>query len=168
MTHHLDDAIDSVAARMTRVEEDDALAGRILAALPDRSPIYWWTPRLAITSVLAAGALIFVLQPFSERSTDVLRTAVIGAPTVELATTAAEHRTTVAPAQIGRRTIGEPLENDRGTIVDFERSLEAIEAPVALSLVTLAPSALREDAPLTVQPLTIADLPLAADSISPR
>ena len=166
---HLDDAIDAVAARLTKVSDDDGLSARILAALPDRAPIYWWAPRLAITSVLAIGALLVVLRPFSERSTDVLRTGVISSAAVELAAAVPEHRTTVEAALIVRRTIVEPPQNDRGTdVVDFDRSLPAIVAMNTLQLDSLTPSALPEDAPLTLAPLAIADLPLTAESISPR
>ena len=61
--------------------------------------------------------------------------------------------------------------NDRRTIVDvpdFDRSLEAIDALGALSLASVAPSVLPEDAPLTLPPLAIEELPLTAETISPR
>ena len=93
---HLDDAIDSVAARLTKVTDDDALATRILASLPDRSLwfLHSWIPRLAITAILAA--------------------------------------------------------------------------PAVLSLKAVAPSELPGQGLLTVEPLAIADLPLTAETISPR
>ena len=165
----LDDAIDAVAMRMTSVTADDAFATRILAALPDRSPwtLRWLMPRLAVTAALVAAASLIVLRMFDERSTDVLRAGVINSAAVEMAAAIPEHRTFVEPSQIVRRTTVEPPENDRRTVVDFDRSLEAIEAPAALSLATLAPNALPEDAPLTLAPLAIADLP-TAESISPR
>ena len=38
----LDEAIDHVAARLTRVEDRRALAARIVDALPERSPWFGW------------------------------------------------------------------------------------------------------------------------------
>ena len=67
----LDDAIDRVTARMTAVEEDAALAGRIVSSLPERS--VWlpqvWIARLAM-GALAALAVVVVLRPFDDGSTD--------------------------------------------------------------------------------------------------
>jgi len=164
----LDQAIDSVAARMTRVEKDDALAGRILAALPDPAPLYWWAPRLAIISVLAVGALIFVLWPFSERSTDVLRAGVTSSSPIEMAAAVPEHRTYVEPPRIAGRTIVEPPSNDPETVVDFERSLPSIAAVGVLNIDSLVAVSLPEDAPLTLKLLAIEELPLTAESVSPR
>lgn len=171
---YLDEAIDQVATRLVRVEDDDRLSTRILESLPDRSPwiLRSWIPRLAVTAVLAIGVSLVVLRPFDGGSTDVLRSAVLSSPTVQLVARAAvaEHRTDVEPPQIVRRTIVERPQNDRRTIdaPDFERSLQAIEAVAALSVVSLAPVSLPEDAPLTLEPLAIADLPLTAEFISPR
>ena len=179
---HLDRAIDAVAARLTRVEQDDAFAQRIVNALPERSPTHWWAPRLAFTAALAIGVSLVVLRMFDEVSTGVLRTfdegstgvlraAVVSSPAIQLAAAAPEHRTNVEPALITRRTIVEPPQNDRRTIVDvpdFDRSLEAIDALGALSLASVAPSVLPEDAPLTLPPLAIEELPLTAETISPR
>jgi len=44
----------------------------------------------------------------------------------------------------------------------------ALGAVAALTFDSLAPNALAEDAPLTLAPLAIADLPLMAETISPR
>jgi hypothetical protein len=81
-----------------------------------------------------------------------------------------EYRTNIELAQIVRRTTGERSENDRRTIdvPDHERSLPSIAVVAALQLGSLAPVNLPEDAPLTLVPLAIADLPLTAESISPR
>jgi len=59
----------------------------------------------------------------------------------------------------------EPLEVSR---VDHERSLPALGAVTALAFDSLTPVSLPEDAPLTLKPLEIADLPLTADGVSPR
>jgi hypothetical protein len=61
----------------------------------------------------------------------------------------------------------EPLESSESS-EDFDRSLPAIVAMEALTIDALAPANLTEEAPLTLTPLAIADLPLTAESNSPR
>jgi hypothetical protein len=165
---HLDDAIDSVAARLTKVTEDDALASRILASLPERSAwsLRWLIPRLAMTAALGIGVALVVRRPFDDRSTDVLRTENARTPFVEFR--AVVERTSVEPLQIVRRTIVERSENDRRTTADHERSLGAIAAPASLALGALAPSDLPGQGVLVVAPLAIEELPLTAETISPR
>jgi hypothetical protein len=171
----LDQAIDQVAARLTRVGDNDALASQIINALPDRPAwsLYWLMPRLAITATLAAIAITVVLRTFDERSTAVLRTENASQPAVALGPIVEplnDRRTIVERPSNERRTTVERPSNDRRTLdaPDFERSLEAIEALSALELDSLAPVSLPEDAPLTLAPLAIADLPLAPEPISPR
>ena len=167
----LDQAIDQVAAQLTRVEHDDVLSQRILASLPDRSPWLWhsWIPRLALTAMLAIAAAYAVLRPFDERSTTVLqtfdersttvlRTENADLPVVELRVAASQ--TIVERSWNDRRTTVEPPSNDRGTAVDFERSLAAIAALSALTLTPVATSDLPAESGLVVEPLAIADLPL--------
>ena len=163
----LDQAIDAVAARLTRVVEDDALAARIANALPERSPwlLRSWIPRLAITAGLAALAIAVVLRTFDERSTNVLRTENAGAPFVELR--AAVEPTAVEPEPIGRRTTVERSSNFGRTTEDFERSLAAIAAPKAIVLSSLSPEALEASEGLVLAPLRIADLPLTAENDFP-
>lgn len=162
----LDDAIEQVAKRLIRVAEDDALAARIANALPERSPIRWWAPRLAITTGLAIGALFSVLRPFDGRSTGVLRTESSSAPFVEFR--AAIQRTSVEPELIVRRSTVERSSNDRRTTADFDRSLAAIASPLPLALGAVEPSDLPGQSPLIVAPLAIADLPLTAENNVPR
>ncbi len=166
---HLDAAIDAVAARLTHIEDNPALASRIVSALPERSAwsLHWLMPRLAITAALAVATTIVVLRTFDEGSTEVLRTEVVSSPIVELPAPIA--RTVAEPSQIVRRTIVERPQNERRTIEvpDFERSLPSIAAARSLELDSLAPVSLPEDAPLTLEPLAIADLPLTAE-FSPR
>jgi len=165
----LDEAIDHVAKRlMTHVTDDDALATRILASLPDRSPwhLHAWIPRLAITAMLAAAISFVVLRTFDDGSTGVLRSASAGGPFVEFR--AVIERTPVEPELIARRTTVERLSNIRRTAEDFERSLDAIAVPAALSLKAVTASELPGQGSLFVEPLTIADLPLTAETISPR
>ena len=169
----LDDAIDTTAARMTAVADDDSLALRIVSSLPERSAwsLHWLMPRLAITAALAMATAFVVLRSFDDRSATVLRTEKAGGPIVELVAPA--ERTVVAPPLVVRGTIAEPRSNARRTAVDADRpdhafSLPAITAATALHIDALTPANLPEDAPLTVESLEIADLPLTADFISPR
>jgi hypothetical protein len=170
----LDHAIDHVAARLTHVTDDEGLALRIATALPDRSgwTPFMWVSRFAMGALatVAIATTYVVLQPFDERSTPVLRSAVLSSPTVELAAraTVAEHRTDVEPAQIVRRTVVERSQNDRRTIEDFDRSLAAVAAPDALILESLSPEDLPAEDALAIAPLAIADLALTAESFPPR
>ena len=176
----LDDAIDSVAARLTRVDDNDALASQIIKALPERPAwsLHWLMPRLAITAILALAAAAVVLRPFSDRSPTVLRTENARLPVVELRAGASrpiverswtDRRTTVERSWNDRRTIVERPSNDRRTldVPDHERSLEAIEALSSLTLTPVTPRDLPGEGTLIVAPLAIADLPLAPESISP-
>lgn len=167
----LDTAIDAVAKRLTHVEHDPHLPVRIASSLPERSSwfLHSWIPRLALTAALAIAATLVVLRPFDGRSTDVLRTAVVSSPIIEFAASAPENRTTVERLN-DRRTAVERPENELRTIEtpDFERSLPSLSAVASLDFDSVAPVSLPEDAPLTLAPLAIADLPLTAESISPR
>ncbi len=170
---HLDAAIDRVAARMVALPDDGEMTLRIVSALPERSSrLRWLMPQFAAIGALALAALAItvVLRTFDDRSTTVLRSAVLRSPAVELATAAVEHRTTREPASNVRRTFAAPSQNDRRTtdVPDHERSLPAIAAIRSLDFDSLAPVSLPEDAALTLEPLVIADLPLTADSFSPR
>jgi hypothetical protein len=168
----LDDAIDAVAARMTNVTEENGLAMRIADALPERSQWlpFAWISRIAI-GALATGAIILVLPTFDDGSTTVLRTDdAVAVPIVEQP--ADDLRTLVEPRQIVRRTSeSRPLNLRRTTDdverPDHERSLAPIESAAALDIAALTPAMLPEDAPLTVESLQIADLPLTAE-FSPR
>ena len=168
----LDDAIDAgrrshdarERRRRARLAHHDALAGAlgVVAGIG-------WVPRLAIIAASLSRRRCRstnVRRSFYERSTStfdgVLRRSVgscgTGAPNV------------VEPTLNVRRTIVEPSSNVRRTIdgSDFDRSLPALEAARVLAFDSLAPASLPEDAPLTLKPLEIADLPLTADSFSPR
>jgi len=165
----LDHAIDQVAARLTHVTNDEGLALLIIETLPERPTwsLYWLMPRLAITAGIAAIAITVVLRTFDDRSTEVLRSAVLSSPAVQPARVP-EHRTDVEPTQILRRTIVERSQNDRRTIQDFERSLAAVAAPDALILELLSPASLPAEDALAIAPLAIVDLALTAESFPPR
>ena len=166
----LDDAIDAVAARMTRVEDNDVFATQIINALPERS--IWdgwlfqsWAPRLAMIAVVIAGGILWSNRGSHESSSGPSPIAgqpvAAFAPLVASVKEAAPNRT--MPLERVERL--EPMELSK---VDFDRSLPAIAAMKTLELDSLAPVSLPEDAPLTLKPLEIADLPLTADSVSPR
>lgn len=154
MKDHIDQAIDTVAARMTAVEEDRDLALRIANALPQRSMSIGWVARFAWGSLATVAIIIVALRSFSGGSTKALRTEnavpVLAAPIVEPQPN--PRRTGVNPAVVVRRTIAEPSLDDRRTNRDHEFSLPA--------LAELAPL---EDEALDLAPLEIADLPLTSD-----
>ncbi len=160
----LDDAIDRIAARMTNVEDDAALAGRIVAALPERSARSWrWLmPRLAV-GTFAALTVAVVLRPFYDGSTDVLRTEGANVPLAIAEPASNDRRTIVEPPVIVRRTPVEHPSNDRRTISDHEFSLPSIPAPEALIVDSMAPEALAGADALELASLVIADLPLTAE-----
>ena len=170
----LDEAIDTVAARLTQVAEDEGLGQRIVSELPERTTwLGWvsasWALRLAV-GVIAIGTTLVVLRTFSDGSTTVLRTESASVPSERTVVEppSNERRTFVEPPLIVRRTIVEPPLNVRRTEGDHEFSLPAIAAAAALDIDALAPANLAGYAPLNVEPLEIADLPLTFESFSPR
>jgi hypothetical protein len=161
---HLDQAIDSVARRLVRVEDDSRLAAQIVASLPERR--HWLaglTWRLAAIAALA-GASTIVLQRSNEGSTGVLRTgeqvlsAQNAAPFAELVLGVAPHP--ALRTEIVRSTFVEPPLNLRRTPSDHERAL------ASLALAPLAEDAPSDDGFLSVEPLSIDDLPLASELLS--
>ena len=77
----LDAAIDQVAARMVQVREDEDLALRIAAALPERSSRFsWLIPQFAAIAAFAIAAVVWTTRdtatPSLLPSSDVV--AVIG------------------------------------------------------------------------------------------
>ncbi len=161
----LDHAIDAVAARMMAVAEDDGFAQRIASALPERPAWswHWLMPRLAITAAIVAGVSAVViknghttLQPAVQPAVQAV--AQIVQPTVQPAVQANVRRSF--------RTNVQP--NDRLNDRDNEHSLPALETASVPAFDSLAPMSLPEDAPLTLEPLAIADLPLTAETNSER
>jgi len=163
----LDDAIDHVVTRMVRVEENDTFASRIVNALPERVSWFGWlfhssAPRLAMIAIVVAAGIVWgnrtpattpQLEPLAS-------TSIAPEPTALFAT--------VREAEPNRTM---PLERlapmERMELSDFERSLPALGAVAVLEFDSLAPVSSPEDAPLTLTPLAIADLPLTAE-FSPR
>jgi hypothetical protein len=168
----LDEAIDQVAARLTRVDDNDALVASIINALPERVSWFgWlfhsWAPRLAMIAIVVAAGMVWgnrrdVSTPIAS---PLASAQPVAAPTALVAS--------VREAVPNRTTPLEPLERlaplaPSDQRVDFDRSLPAIAAVSPLEFDSVAPVSLSEDAPLTLAPLTIADLPLTAETISPR
>ena len=169
----LDDVIDVVAKQLTRVEDDPHLAARIAASLPDRSRSVfgWWAPRLAMIAVAVAAAIAWgprgprdgaqVVQPLAFSQP-------LASP-VTFVATVSEFLEPLEPLEALDRL--EPLDRvepaGAGPRADFEFSLPPIEAVASLELEAIAPASLAEDAPLTLQPLAIVDLP-TAEANSPR
>ena len=166
----LHQAIDQVAARLTRVDENDALAAQIINALPARVTWFgWlshsWAPRLAMIAVIVAAGMVWSTR--REASTPVASPLAssrpIAAPTVLVAAVREAEPIRTMPLEPL-----EPLEPVETRLGDHERSLPALDALSALALDALAPVSLPEDAPLTLAPLAITELPLTPESISPR
>ena len=169
----LDSAIDAVAARMTRVEENNAFATHIINALPERSIwsgwlFHSWAPRLAMLAVVIAAGILWSNRGSHESSS--APSMIAGQPTVVFTPLAASVKE-AAPNRtmpLERVELLEPVEPLEVSRVDHERSLPALGAVTALAFDSLTPVSLPEDAPLTLKPLEIADLPLTADGVSPR
>ena len=172
--NRLDDAIDQVAARLTQVDDDPALAARIVAALPQRRPLFWilqgWAPGLAAV-VLAVTAFLVVrsvptdtsgnpkkgLPPQVTSGRLAPQDSTRGLPQPET-TRGLPQETAVGAAP----SLGLPDDhrlNDR----DHEFSLNALAAPEALSIGALTPDELPAEDALAIAPLAIPDLPLTAD-----
>ena len=165
----LDTAMDAVAKQLTHVEHDPHLSARIATSLPERSSwsLGWWAPRLALITIVVAAGIVWgnrgeVVTPASPLASSQPFTT----PTVLVASVREAEPNRTMPLERLERL--EPLEPREPARSDFERSLSALDAVNALALAPLAPVSLPEDAPLTLAPLAIADLPLAPESISPR
>ena len=164
---HLDDAIDTVAKQLTHVEHDPRLSARITSSLPGRSSwsLGWWAPRLAMIAVIVVAGVVWGNR--REVSTPVASPLANSRPITTPTALAAAVREAEPNRTMPLERL-EPLEPLEPSNVDFERSLPAIGAVAALELDSLAPVSLPEDAPLTLEPLAISDLPLTPESISPR
>jgi hypothetical protein len=157
-TLDLDDAIHWVASRMTRVEEDAQFAQRIVSALPERGRSLRWMVAPALASLAIA---VLVLRTFDGGSTQVLRTEKIASTSVPPSVVASA---VVEPSQ-NRTSVVERSPNRRRTFVepsrvDHDRALPPLAAVAALSVDSVEPSSLPDEAPLVIAPLAIADLAL--------
>jgi len=164
----LDESIDHVARHMVRVADNDALASRIINALPERVTWFgWlthsWAPRLAIVAILVTAGIVWNTgrsQPITPSPLLMASAPAISTPTTFMAA--------VRELEPNRTKPLEPLEPLEPSRSDFDRSLPAIASMKTLEFDSLAPVSLPEDAPLTLLPLAIEDLPLTAETISPR
>jgi hypothetical protein len=178
---NLDDAIDAVAARLTKVSADEGLAQRIVASLPDRSPwlLRSWIPRLAFGVLALAGTLaVLRMGVQTDVRTNVQTNVQTGVQTnvptdiptnvpTNVPTDVPAHALSVARPNARLNDRPNARLNDRPNDPDFDRSLAAIAAPSALSLEVLAPSDLPVQGALVVEPLTIDDLALTSGTLSP-
>lgn len=167
----LDAAIDQVAARMVAVGDDGEMSLRIVSALPERtSRLRWLIPQFAAIGALVIAAFLWTTRNDSAPETAMLPSSA-GTSVIALASPVAANEPGTALRTMPLERL-EGLERMEPTVsaesVDHERSLPAIAAMRSLAFDSLAPVSLPEDAPLTLEPLAIADLPLTADGFSPR
>ena len=171
----LDAAIDQVTARMMQVRDDEELALRIASALPERSSRFsWLIPQFAAIAAFAIAAVVWTMRDTTTPS--VLPSSgvagLVGLPnTVAAIAPGTAVRTVPLESAFARLSSGElrrdrPLEPLDGA--DFERSLAPIEAMSAIVMNDVAPGELPASAALTLAPIEIIDLPMTAESFSPR
>jgi hypothetical protein len=178
MKDPIDTAIDQVAARMVQVREDEELALRIASALPERSSRFrWLIPQFTAIAAVAIAAVVWTMRdpatPSLLHASDVV--AVIAVPNTVAAVEPGTALRTLAlesafarMRELRRDEHLEPLEPLQPLDGDHERSLPAIDALAALVVSDVAPDALPGSPALTLAPIEIADLPLTAESFSPR
>lgn len=184
MKDPIDTAIDQVAARMVQVREDEDLALRIASALPERSSRFGWlVPQFAAIAAFAIAAVVWSLRgpatPSLLPSSDVV--AVMAVPnTVAAVEPGTAVRALPLESAFARHVVSE-LRRDRllGPLellepfvrvdgVDHERSLAPIETMSALVMRDMDPDALPGSPALVLAPIAITELPLTAESFSPR
>lgn len=164
----LDDAIDSVAKRLTHVEDDAVFASRVIASLPERSTWFgWltqsWAPRLAMIAVIVAAAALWSDRRTTESpasSEPLASVATVSQPTMFVASVNRERLEPVRTRPLERLEPVEPLEPFNG--------LPSVETPTALALSDVAPEALVDARVLRVPLLVLSDLPLTAETFSQR
>ncbi len=159
----LDQAIDAVAQRMTRVEDDRLLAARIMDSLPERRRGFWWL-LAPVAATLAAAILAFVHTDVPAIvPTNVQPNVQPNVPTVVQANVPTNVPTNVRPNdRMNGRMNGRMNDrmNVRMTAPDFERALPALAVVDALSMPSLAAPSLPEEQPLATAPLTVEALSL--------
>ena len=162
----LDAAIDRVAARIVHVRDDEALASRIARALPELSSRFSrLLPQFAAVAALATAAVVWTMRDTTTLLPSNLA-AMMAVPNTALAVTpgttsrAASKTKPVEPLE--RLEHMEPVDGD------FERSLAPIESMTALVISSVTPDELPATSPLELVPMTIIELPLTADTFSPR
>jgi hypothetical protein len=166
MTHHqesLDETIDRVAAHLTMVPADPALAARIADRLETRKMLGW--PRVAVAGVaVAAIALLAVVvsnitreEPAVEvaRATSPAPAPRIAAPQAAApAGAAVESTTAIAPNGVARRR---PAPQPADDPLPELPQIDALNSPALLALDTL-PTDILTIEPVDLAPLGMADL----------
>ena len=181
MKDPIDTAIDQVAARMTAVPDDDQLAQRIVASLPQRSSrfhlraarfggqVSWLLPQFAAIAVFAMAAVVWTLRgpatPLPLPSSDVVTVMAVPNPVVAREPGTALRTQLLEPLEPLEPV--EPLDPLDGR-PDFERSLPALDAMTTLTMRSLAPGELPASELLQLAPIDIGDLSLTAESFPPR
>lgn len=157
----LDRAIDSVAKRLTHVEDDAQFAARIVSSLPEgQTWIGWlttsWAPRVAVLAIAAATSVVLINRDPLPVTGNVLASS--------RSTIHAELRPIVKPSQPLEPPLRtkpleplEPLELLEPQVGDHEYSLPA------LGVEALPPMNLPVDASIELAPLAIGDLPLSGE-----
>jgi hypothetical protein len=157
----LDRAIDHVAKRLTHVEDDEALAARIVGSLPERRRGSWWLVGPAFAA-LATIAIVIGAGLFPHRSPNEVAPipgtpiAIISTPTTVVASMDSEPVRTKRVEPLERVERLEPLVEKP----DHEFSLPSLASVAALSMKSLSPDALPEEAALSIAPIVLSDLAL--------
>jgi hypothetical protein len=148
-----------------QVREDEDLAMRIAIALPERSSRFGWLiPQFAVIAAFAIAAVVWTMRdpatPSLLPSSDVVAVMAVPNPVV-----AREPGTAFRTLPLERLEPLEPVEPLDG---DHERSLAPIAAMSALVMSDMDPDALPGSPALVLAPIAITELPLTAESFSPR
>lgn len=153
----LDERIDHVAARLTAVGDEPAFHARIVSALPERRSWIWraWMPQLAVLALIVGAAGSWRLPSESQPTLS----ASSAAPVTAFKAPVVPQFAAVEPVIESRAAAR--LSNGGGLPADHEYSLEG------LSVSTLAAESLVEDGLLSVESLSIGDLELASEFLSP-
>lgn len=167
---HLDDAIDRVAQRLTRVDDDAQFASRIIGTLPERLTWFgWlthaWAPRLAMMAIVA-GTLAFWSSIALPRSAGQLRhTTEVTASAPPLASVANTNWPQLVQSINAERRAVREVANRALQQVE---PIEPFEGLPSLVVHDAAPAALPAQSALTIAPLVIDELPLTAESFPER
>lgn len=169
MTHHhesLDETIDRVAADLTMVSADPALAARIADRLETRKTLGWQRLALAGVAVAAIAVLAVVVSNITRDvpAVDVARATSPAAPRVEpssaaAATTvgAAESTTAVAPERaVRQRRAPAPTQDPLPELPQ----IDALSSPELIAIDTLPTDTLAIE-PVDLAPLGMANLAVA-------
>jgi hypothetical protein len=165
----LDQAIDQVAARLTRVDDDPGFASRIAEALPERRSRVRWLIAPALAG-LAAFVLAVIQTNVPDRPPASIPESVPAAIRKDVQAMVQTAVPEKLPSNVRRRARSNDGTNIRATdrSSDHEFSLAPIDRPGDLVIGSVAPRSLVPELPLNVEPLEIADLPVTSELFSPR